>query len=525
MKKKTENSYEKDNGKPMERENRMRTATYLMALSAWLAFATYSANAEAQCVDLDLDESKDCYDNCLGVYNVHQEDWDNDGQGDACDCDDGRLGENEEGIDCGGNCAAACAGCIPLVNNGNSPDKIDIVFVPDVDYGGDYARFRQDALDLINNGYFGTTDFAANDCKFNFWFYPQDGDYRGTCQAWDLPANYAADCGFADTTGIVFTGGDRACATGNVFSTPPGGSTAVHETGHSIFELADEYCCDGGYFQPASGQFNIYQTQAECAADSNIPGSCLNFCPETRSWPSNADCQTFANNNGLNPALCVGTSSPNWCNWRGTGVTACCVDGGDGWWKADAATCTMQGGNQFEPDCQERIGDIFADYPACMSPAPFAVSSFSAPEMASALYAKIVIMDFNITNNVVTPLNQRIVYNFAPDNQKTRGEFSFVSYTGTGQELSEVYINDPRALRFVDFAEGEPSMMMSDNIDFTVIVPFVNGIKTVQVIDTGTESTIETVDLSDAIIDFCDSIYFDDPQCEAADANGDGHID
>ena len=106
----------------------MRTPKYLLVLLATGAFSAYSANAQAHCVDLDLDESKDCYDNCLGVYNVHQEDSDNDGEGDACDCDDGILGENEEGVDCGGNCSTACTGCIPLFYSGASTDKIDIVF-------------------------------------------------------------------------------------------------------------------------------------------------------------------------------------------------------------------------------------------------------------------------------------------------------------------------------------------------------------------------------------------------------------
>ena len=35
-----------------------------------------------------------------------------------------------------------------------------------------------------------------------------------------------------------------------MFSTEPTSlGTVLHETGHSPFGLADEYCCDGGYFE------------------------------------------------------------------------------------------------------------------------------------------------------------------------------------------------------------------------------------------------------------------------------------
>ena len=49
--------------------------------------------------------------------------------------------------------------------------------------------------------------------------------------------------------------------------------------------------------------------------------------------------------------------------------------------------------------------------------------------------------------------------------------------------------------------------------------------KNVEVIDTKTQTVIGDVNLTSAIADFCESVYFYDPQCEEADMNGDGIID
>ena len=41
----------------------------------------------------------------------------------------------------------------------------------------------------------------------------------------------------------------------------------VHETGHAIFSLADEYCCDGGYWQ-IGPHANVFTSLANCQSDA-----------------------------------------------------------------------------------------------------------------------------------------------------------------------------------------------------------------------------------------------------------------
>ena len=60
--------------------------------------------------DSDNDGVRDDCDNCLTSANLDQSDFDRDGEGDACDCDDHYQGPNEFARDCGGQCAP-CGQC------------------------------------------------------------------------------------------------------------------------------------------------------------------------------------------------------------------------------------------------------------------------------------------------------------------------------------------------------------------------------------------------------------------------------
>ncbi len=234
--------------------------------------------------DMDLDGEADCVDNCPDHENPDQKDWDDDGEGDNCDCDDGFKGDFEIGADCGNLCPESCPPCIPLVKNGKSYNKIDIVFVPDIDYQDNIDTFIDDAVWLVENSYLGATEFYNNRCKFNFYYYPHFGDYEPICEKFDLPSEVETACSFADTAAIIFTGGGRACS-GPVYSTPPNNKkTPVHELGHKIFGLRDEYASDGGYGE-VYFLSNIFESKDNCEAKSINPEDCKEFCPDYNYYP------------------------------------------------------------------------------------------------------------------------------------------------------------------------------------------------------------------------------------------------
>jgi hypothetical protein len=527
----------------------------------------------------------DACDNCPHGANDDQRDWDGDGEGDVCDCNDGYKGPLETGADCGGYChgiGGSCDECIPLIVNGNHGDKIDIVFVPDEDYGGDTAAFLDDVWNVIDNGLYAPSAFGVSDasdyrCKFNFYYYPHDGDYEPTCVKWDMPSNINSHCSFADVKVIVFSGEGRACAYGDVFSTSiQNPRIVVHELGHSAFDLEDEYCCDGNYGGP-----NTYSSEGNCWDNTLWPGdSCVEFCPDVKCWPIGVDqyqncvdhfmgkgepenahkcsCTSYAAHTGRDPDECVpidpadcppvwsywywpdfgvtdpsafGIQSPNWCNWRGEGVQECC---GNGKWKADSEGCFMGSWymTHFSRDCAPHVEDVLYDLPPCQVgqsvPNP-ALSDASARGggrddagvLAETDMTKVVILTYNLQGDALTLLDAQFAYNHPPNHFRSEGAFVARGLSSLGNTLEEVFLRDPREFHMGEQKDFEQGMMMGDDVDFTVILPFPDMLTRVAVVDPETEEPLHEADLSERVIDFCRSVGYEDPQCRASDVDGD----
>lgn len=493
-----------------------------------------------------------------------QQDRDGDGEGDVCDCDDNFMSSAETGADCGGICGGTCPDCTPVLISGDPARNIDIVFVPDADYGSATAAFRDAVRDLIVNGYFSAPEISDAGCLFNFYYFDGVGDYEPVCAKFDLPADLANHCAFADSKAIVFTGGGRACSSGSVFSTQPGGVHVVlHESGHNLFDLSDEYCCDGSYWQAASGQPNAYETLATCVAGSNTPANCLNFCPERVCTDTHAhlilwgttlaDCQTWATGNGLNSAECVQepgrVCAPNWRRYRGsmtcswgslagcqafaTGASippadcfenpaspgqycyptyqAVCLGGGDGWFKGDTdVMCTMHGGLAYEPDCSERVTDTLAAIGTCAAPG-------GAPSLVSVAAEggtgpKAVILELTIGADTATVDARRIVPGPAPSIPLATGRFALAVLGADGAPIDQTTLRDPRVMHV--FAEGEApaQKMLRESATITVAVPFDRAMHSVEITDRDTGKVLARSDLSALVDAFCHQNP-DDPDC------------
>ncbi len=291
---------------------------------------------------------------------------------------------------------------------------IDVVFVMDTDYGTNRSTFVNDSWGLIRNGYFGNPKLAANSEKFNFYVHAGTGDYEEVCDHWTLPSGFSSDCPFADAAVIVHRDPERDCRMGGSIrfsSSYSGNRTVVHESGHGIFGMKDEYCCDGGY-EELDRMPNIFSSLGNCQAYATSTGytaaNCFKFCPTTKCWPGTAvaeascaayllgrdpaadttvcNCTAYALANGKDSSRCTAiratdcdqfwqgfwnvrtvaaadltVSSPNWCNHHGNGVIDCCDSG---WWKLDAdpynaantGTCVMVSrGTDWGDTCDDRV--------------------------------------------------------------------------------------------------------------------------------------------------------------------------
>jgi hypothetical protein len=470
---------------------------------------------------------------------------------------------------------------IPILKNGKPADKIDIVLMPDTDYNGNMAQFLKDAKYLIEKGYLDKTAFGDYSCKFNFYYWNGAGDYVNVCQEWDIP--WELQFSEIDSIGILFTSDDRACTQGGtgVFSTDLDLATPVHETSHAIVGLYDEYCCDGGYVERGSFT-NIYTSLANCKSKSNNAATCYDYCPKVKCWPGTAaqiqncktwflksnwpymadeacDCTEYAKKYGLDDSQCKPISSgacsqtwqkyfgvrgvtdftaltvqsPNWCNYQGTGIKECC---GQGWWKSDADTCRLNSGGVFEPDCRAAVADLFSKLPSCTNPggatAASLISSSGGNSMPAAPASleeesttKVVSLSYHMKGDEVTFLGAAFAYENPPNNLRTEGDFIIRELSSAGKELAAVKISDPRLSHLLDHENFGQGMVYRDDVSFTVILPFLDNMRLIEVVDPGTQQVLNTVDAGTAIISLCKNVGSVDPQCQASDLDNDGVLD
>jgi len=479
--------------------------------------------------DTDGDGYEDPCDNCPNVANPGQSDHDGDGLGDACDncwwssdpgqsdinhdCDERQLdptywdgskwlkdphcgdacdcydvfkGPYETGVDCGGFCGAcvACSWCntnvTPLRVKGQwNKGQIDVVFVPEKTYSANFTQFEVDAIAAIRRGYFRIDRWAVDpipaDYKDRFNFYLYVGGYAtkgGDCE-WSLPRGYYFEedfwenLPFTDSAGILSLSPADGCSehlgppgAWIAQGTPP--YTIIHESGHSIFGLRDEYCGDTEYGDPSDHMINIWDSQASCQADAAGERWTLGNCRKI-------DCSTSP--------CAYPKCSKDIYRYDPDRVIADVMTCGCPVWRPAF----------YEADTR-RVNYVFNNWPTGRT--------------------KGILIDFNINNGVITELRSKVVGQH-PDIGLQAESFSAEAYSSTGELLDHFEVWDPR-IRLGDFP-GEA--VYTDNVNFTIIFPWYDNLKTFQIRNVTTGAALVSVDLTRTLQDYCARSGYEDPDC------------
>lgn len=171
----------------------------------------------------------------------------------------------------------------PIANLGSSARNIDVVVMADQSYmAWNNPTYLADLYDDLWNGYYGNEFVLSHQNQLNIWVAQRTANTDGTMATCDVltePEDWD-NFAFADTGWILHADQHRDCALNSirVFGAWTGDPTiSVHETGHSPFGLADEYCCDGGYFQ-ADPLPNVYAGLNACIADAPSLGRVSSDC-------------------------------------------------------------------------------------------------------------------------------------------------------------------------------------------------------------------------------------------------------
>lgn len=170
---------------------------------------------------------------------------------------------------------------IPIRATGAPQGRLDVVFVPDTDIT--LASFV-DQLDQVQNLYFRYPAYRGtpgrpNRAMYNLYYTREFGNiYRnseGRCRIAD-PANMRELMRTGDVIAILHRTRMRDCRIGRRFGSEiDHDKTLIHESGHALFNLSDEYCCDTSYPRQQCVP-NIYRSLQACRADApnlGVPAS------------------------------------------------------------------------------------------------------------------------------------------------------------------------------------------------------------------------------------------------------------
>ena len=414
-----------------------------------------------------------------GLCSMDQEDGD--GEGDDCDCNDGYMGPGEEGADCGGRCLASCPDtCIPLVRNGSSLYRIDVFLIPSTEYGN-LADFREDAMAVIQNSYFNDPILGSSRAAFNFWYTPLPEtvavESNGRCN-WSMFAEFDLKnrCPGADIGAILHIANCQDYSLGDVFSSENiSFGTFLHESGHGVFGLADEYdgapACSTHYFQPYPLP-NIFDARDSCESGGD---SCHEFttCGSGLWW--------------------------------------------DGWWKdVNQVDTIMECGCSAYPrglcpwgDAAEPQVRYYLDY---ILGHIFGIGGSDADSSN-----KVIVCQMQYDGTDIQLLSSTVMVGDAPDRYLVWDGLEFVFYDHQDVETNAFSIRDPR-YRDYDFP---PDGEMLDQVVFTVVFPYTDQLSKFTVLDAPSQLPLRTFDLLPVVADFCLEHPIDD-QCIVFDGDGDG---
>ena len=429
-----------------------------------------------------------------------------DGPGDGIDyypnglrasCHNGLMDVGEDGIDCGGSCPFVCGYCRPLMVNGPHEDKIDIVFIPDISYGGNLTQFSQHASDIISNAFQNENmgPIRDNISKFNFYYSQDNGSIDWSSQRFILPVEFERECSFSDGAAFLHRDNHTDFSDGKLFSSEYFNyGTIMHEFGHSLFGLADEYRGNTSYFYPQPYP-NIWPTNQSCRNDAISegwdPNDCNQFCPRIVPF-----CQRFRNL----------FSFPEFWFTR------------NGWWRSDPLPDIMKDdGDAFVPPFQRadlrNIRWKLGQYPD----SPGGLSSIENN-------TKSAVITLIFRNNTIYLGDIMIIYNSPPEHIIGIGDMNMTVTNEGNETLGSFLFWDPR------YVLTEDSLIIRSESNLTLSIPVTLNESYVSIYNLSGNLKLR-IDLRPYFNSFCG---FDDGFCDSDcgwgldvnccyDMDGDGH--
>ena len=366
-------------------------------------------------------------------------------------------------------CTDAPPTCQPVPGRtiGDSDERIDLVFVPDEDYNGNIETFLGHVNNQIDDRLGDVVPIDTNLDKFNFYYTNLEGNVSSAnCgEESSLPDDFLERCPNADAVVVLHTDtfGDcnRWSGSVGIFSAEGLiGRSFIHEGGHGIFSLKDEYdsvrngngTCTYTSYSGGGSPSNIWATEEDCRGNAAVPDECYMFTPCQDDWwklgdPSLVDDNARYNDNDYRYIMFDGTYFNN-----GFGVAS-----------------------------ERRINWVFDQLPATSGQ-----SSVPSQE-------RTIILKLNLSESGLVLLDSGFITdsppNFLPDEHSLIAEV----ISGSGYLLGEYGFADPRLVE-AEFDYTGPGFLSS--VDFTLLLPYFSNGEIVEIWNTQENVLLLSADIS-----------------------------
>ena len=395
-------------------------------------------------------------------------------------------------------CTDAAPVCQPLPGhtNGDSDERIDLVFVMDEDYNGNLEAFLSDAQSKVNNRLGGVAPVDTNLDKFNFYFTRQEGtvDTNNCGQENSLPDDLLKQCPFADAVVVLHTAsfGDCKRTSGGVsiFSAEGNSNRSfIHEAGHGLFGLRDEYDSDR---EMGSCSYTAYTSYW-------WPFHCLDTPSDSNIWATEEDCRNEATNQGWDPDRCYEFTECQ-CGWWKHGDPSLASD--DDRYYDNAFQFIMNDGVYFSNgfgDASERAINLVFDG--------------LAPSGTTGGSEKSIILNYNINETGELQLLETS-YTLAksPSYYLKNNNFRAKVFLNNGALIGNYSFNDPRLVE-AEYDYSGPSTL--DSANFQLILPLSSSIEKAEIVEESTGEVVATANLDS----------YATKQAVEGDLNDDGIVD
>jgi hypothetical protein len=276
--------------------------------------------------------------------------------------------------------------------------------------------------------------------QVSFWLSPRLVNVKkeqgglGLCE-WSLrPVR------FAEVNGVVHTTSCRDNAPGGSFSSKSG-SVSWHELHHAAYGLADEYCCDGGYFQEEPFP-NLYDDLDDCQEDPLSGGACAK----------------------LSKTLPNGT-----------------VETKD-WFRFDRTPDVMINNSVENPEEFRRADWYFGEL-ARQDERGLQAKAAAALDPLAPGEEKSLALRLRVTASGATVVGADVEYSPARSYAGDPDQFRVQLVAFDGRVLREIQMWDPRGRRIYGDVDGEESLEIQPVAEVEIVIPFLPELKSVRFTD------------------------------------------